>query len=374
MKFIISTHEFNYLINKCLNVVSQKATVPILSNILIEAANDELTLTATDLIVGIKCFTESKILEEGSTTLPAKKLAQLVKELTSVNLEVSSNSHEVTEIIADSSKFKLNGMNKNTFPALPPLEDAVQFTLKQADLKEMLFRTAFAVSKEDNRYALTGVNVQIANSTATFLGTDGKRLARAYLSISLDPNFTGTYTIPLKTVEEILKNLGDEDNATVFLMSDKIAVEYSQTVIISKLLSGDYPDVDRVIPENSDIIVSLHREELITLLRQISLFTNDNSSVRFTFSEGELRLTANTMDVGEGKVSMPVNYHNEKLDIAFNPIYFLDILRHCKAETVSIGMTDAYNPVIISDKELDSQPRQKPTPLFVLMPLRLYEE
>src|ERR1700733_5964920 len=112
MKFVISTQEFNFLITKCLNVVAAKATIPILSNVMIEAVNDELIITATDLTVGIRCFTEAKVLEEGATTLPAKKLAQLVRELTSVNLEVSTNSNEVTEIVANSSRFKLNGMNR----------------------------------------------------------------------------------------------------------------------------------------------------------------------------------------------------------------------------------------------------------------------
>lgn len=373
MKFVISTQEFNFLINKCLNVVSQKSTVPILSNILIEATHNELVLTATDLTVGIRCFTDAKILEEGATTLPAKRLAQLVKELTSVNLEISTNEHEVTEIVADSSRFKLNGMSKNEFPSLPPLEDAVQFVIKQADLKEMLFRTAFAVSREDNRYALTGVNMQIANGAATFMGTDGKRLARANHLISLDPSVSGNYIIPLKTVEEILKNLTEDGDAKVFLMSDKVAIEASQTTIISKLLSGEYPDVDRVIPENNEIIVSLHREELMTLLRQVSLFTADSASVRFTFAPGELKLTANSMDVGEGKVSMPVNYQGPKLEIAFNPAYFLDILRHSKGETVSVGVTDAYNPGVITDKDLATAGAEKPSPLFVLMPLRLHE-
>lgn len=375
MKFVISTQEFVFLINKCLNVVSQKSTVPILSNILIEAANDELVLTATDLTVGVRCFTEAKILQEGATTLPAKRLAQLVKELTSLNLEVATNEHEVTEISADSSRFKLNGMSKNEFPSLPTLEEATQFTIKQADLKEMLFRTAFAVSREDNRYALTGVNMHIANGSATFMGTDGKRLARANHAISIDPGFTGSYIIPLKTVEEILKNLSEEGDAKVFLMADKVAVEASQTIIISKLLSGDYPDIDRVIPESNDIIVSLHREELMTLLRQVSLFTVDSAnSVRFSFAPGELRLTANAMDVGEGKVSMPVNYQGPKLEIAFNPVFFLDILRHSKGETVSVGVTDAYNPGVITDKDLTTSVGTKPSPLFVLMPLRLHEE
>lgn len=375
MKFVISTQELNFLINKCQNVVAQKATIPILSNFLIEAINDELIITATDLTVGIRCFTEAKILEEGATTIPAKRFAQLVRELTAANVEFTSNANEVSEIVADSSRFKLNGMSKNEFPSLPDISEAAQFKIKQADLKDMLYRTAFAVSREDNRYVLTGVYMQIANGEASFVGTDGKRLAKAHIGLNFDKAFTGSYIIPLKAVEEILKNLGDEEDATIYLMNDKIAVEASHTIIITKLLSGDYPDVNRVIPQNPSHIVSLHREELMTLLRQISLFAADsNHSVRFTFDNGELRLTANTMEIGEGKVSMPVNYLGQKLEIAFNPGYFLDILRHSKNETVTMGVTDAFNPGLITDHDNQSAlANSLASPLFVLMPMRLNE-
>lgn len=205
MKFIISTQELNNLISKCLNVVSQKMTIPILSNILIEAINDELTLTSTDLTVGIRCFTEAKILEEGSTTLPAKRLAQLLRELTSNHLEIHTHANQVTEIISNASKFKLNGMDKSEFPSLPAIHDAVKFILPQADFKDALFRTSFAVSKEDNRYVLTGVFLHIEKGTATFAGTDGKRLAKAEIKIEIDPEFKSSYIIPLKAVEEIEK-------------------------------------------------------------------------------------------------------------------------------------------------------------------------
>lgn len=374
MKFVISTQELNYLINKIQNVVPQKPTIPILTNFLIEAGNDELVLTATDLTVGIRCNTEVKILEEGATTLPAKRLAQLVRELTTANVEISSNSHEITTLVAGTSRFKLNGMSKEEYPALPDLSHAHTFHIQQKDLKDLLYRTSFAVSKEDNRYVLTGVLMHIANRQATFVGTDGKRLARSHISIEIDPTFTSQSIIPLKAVEEILKNLTEEGEAKISLMPDKVTVQANQTVLLTKLLAGDYPDINRVIPENSEIVVSLHREELITLLRQISLFTADNNhSVRFTFTDGELKLTANTLDIGEGHVGMPVNYHGHKLEIAFNPGFFIDILRHCKEETVTLGLTDAYNPGIITDGEQSSKLSQA-SPLFVIMPMRLSED
>lgn len=375
MKFVISTQELNYLISKCLNVVSQKATIPILSNLLFEATGNQLVITATDLTVGIRCYTEAKILEEGSTTLPAKRLAQLVRELTAVNVEITSNANEVTEICADSSRFKLHGMSKNEFPALPDLKDAAQFAIKQTELKEMFYRTAFAVSREDSRYVLTGVFLHIDNGQATFVGTDGKRLARAHLPIEIDKAYRGNFIVPLKAIEEILKNLTEDGDAKVFLMQDKIAIEATNCTIITKLLSGDYPDVNRVVPQSTEASIALHREELITLLRQISLFTaEDNHSVRFSFSDGELRLTANTMEIGEGKVSMPANYRGPKLEIAFNPSFFLDILRHSKGEAVMLGISDAFNPGVIIDKETMVAPVSAASPLFVLMPMRLNEE
>lgn len=374
MKFVISTQELNYLISKIQNVVPAKPTIPILTNFLIEASNDELTLIATDLTVGIRCNTEAKILEEGSTTLPARRLAQLLRELTTANVELSSNAQEITTLVSGTSRFKLNGMSKEEYPPLPDLTHAQSFEINQKDFKDMLYRTSFAVSKEDNRYVLTGVLMHIIDGKVLFVGTDGKRLARAHASINVPPNFTSQSIIPLKAVDEILKNLTDEGQVKISLMTDKIAVEANQTILLTKLLSGDYPDVNRVIPEHSEISVSLHREELLALLRQVSLFTADqNHSVRFTFQEGELKLTANTMDIGEGNVGMPVNYRGAKLEIAFNPGFFIDILRHCKEETVTMGMTDAYNPCIIADGE-QSIPLNQASPMFVIMPMRLSED
>jgi DNA polymerase-3 subunit beta len=374
---VISSQELNYLVNKLLNVVTQKATIPILTNILIEARKGELILTATDLTVGVRCVAEAKVLEEGATTLPARRFAQLIRELSSLNVEISTNDNDVTQIVAGSSKFKMHGMNKSEFPALPEVGDAKQLKIKQKELKEVLFSTSFAVSREDNRYVLTGVFLHVEGNKASFVGTDGKRLAKTYLDIESDAMQNGSYIVPLKAVEEIQKNLNDGDEyATLFLLEDKIAVQANDTLLVTKLLTGDYPDVDRVIPKSPETLVSLHRDELTSLLRQISLFTADTSnSVRFTFTEGELALTANTLEVGEGLVKMPVNYTGSKLEIAFNPNYFLDVLKHSNSETVKMGITDAFNPGVITP-EIDDETAAgaDPRPLYVLMPMRLGEE
>ena len=376
MKFIISRQELSDLVNRLQNIVAPKTPIPILSNFLLEAQDSRLVLTATDLTVGVRCTGSAKVIQPGATTLPAKRFAHLLRELTASHLEISTNDKDITQIVADSSTFKMHGLPKAEFPSLPDLSGATKLHFKQSELKDMLFRTAFAVSKEDNRYVLTGVYLQIVNGVALFVGTDGKRLARAYLPVNADTQLNLECIIPLKAIDEIMKNLnhGDEP-AALYVMSDKIAVEASDMVIMTKLLSGDYPDVDRVIPVQSTNVVSLHRDELMSLLRQIALFTNDTShSVRFTLNNAELQLTANTIDIGEGKVSMPVNYGGARFDIAFNPTFLLHILQHSLKETVAFGFTDSYNPVVISDGELQPLHKEFPSPLFVLMPMRLNNE
>lgn len=373
MKFILSAAAFNQLISKCYNVVGLKPTAPILSNFLLEAVDGQVILTATDLMVGVRCCTEAKVLEEGATTLPAKTLAPLIRELdSSAHVEVTTNSSDLTEIRSGSSKFKLRGMSRLEYPALPSLEGAAHFQIAQKDLREAFFTTSFAVSRDDTRYILTGVNMTIDGSKATFIGTDGKRLARSYFTTATSAQLNGSYTVPVKAVDEILKALTEEGAVDVFLLEDKIALQTKNTLVVSKLLSGEFPDVARVIPDKPEAVVSLHRDELMSLLRQIILFTTDSaSSARFSFGSGELNLDVNSSSVGEGKVSMPVNYSGEPLEIAFNASYFYEILRHCTGETVSLGLLDSFNPGVIADRDQEPNLTSGASPLFVLMPMRL---
>lgn len=373
MKFIISRQELAELLGKVQNIVAPKAPIPILQNFELVAEGSNVILTATDLTVGVRCMGSAKVEKAGATTLPARRFAQLVRELTSSHLEITTNAKEVTQVIADSSTFRIPGLPRTDFPGLPDLTGASKVTFKQGRLKEALYRTAFAVSKEDARYVFTGVFCQIVGGSATFVGTDGKRMARYNLPLELAAEQNSESIIPLKAVDEISKILNREDElCSMYIMQDKVAFETSDTLIVSKLLTGDYPDVDRVIPEQSNSVVQLHREELMSLLRQMALFiTDEQYATRFTFVPGELQLSSQAMDMGEGKVSMPVNYTGERFDIAFNPAFFLDILRHSKNETVSIGFTDGFNPGLIVDGHLEANHKELPSQLYVLMPLRL---
>lgn len=375
MSFIIPADEFNFLINKIQNVVPVRPTMPILSNFLLEVKNGVLRLVATDLTVGISCETEVKMLSEGVVAIPGKKVAQLVRELTSPHVQITIHENHAVEIQSGTSKFKIHGMGGKDFPTLPQVTDSVSFKIPQKQLRGLFHRVSFAVARDPNRYVLTGALLRIANGEMHLLGTDGKRLARMHAKIDIDSSFTGSYIIPLNALEEFVNNLTEEGDAKVHLMQGKMAIEVEGTYMVTKLLAGEYPDVSRVIPESSAVAVTLHREELMSLLRQISLFTaNANHSVKFSFSDGNLSLSANTAEVGEGKVNMPVNYHGPKLDIAFNPAYFGDILRYSTKETVALGLIDSYNPGMITEDEAACVEAFAASPLFVIMPMRLSEE
>ncbi len=364
MKAVISKIDLVNLIGKIQSIVAAKPAIPILSNVLLEAIDDQLIVSATDLTVSMRCYVEAKVVEEGAIALPARRFFQLIRELTAPQVKISAQTNEVAEITTGTSVFKINGMNKAEFPALPDLSGSPEITLTNSALKEMFSKTAFSAAREDSRYMLNGIQLQIANQKAVFIGTDGKRLAKIASPVVIDPSVTGTYVIPLKAVEEMIKMLDESDSQVhLSLAHDKVSLESGPLTLITKLLSGQYPDVERVIPANLTQTFSIHREELMSLLRQISLFTSEtSSSVRFSFETGQLHLAAMSSDIGEGRVSMPVDYAGTKLEIAFNPYFFLDILRHSKDETVRFGLNDSHNPGLITDST---------QALFVIMPMRL---
>lgn len=365
MKVLLQRSEFTKLIGKIQSVVPTKPSIPILSNVLLEADHDQIIMSATDLTVSMRVYGQASVVTPGAITLPARRLFQLTRELTTPEIEIEMTSPEIAIVRSGTSQFRIQGMLKSEFPSFPDLSEGYPLQFKPEVLKEMLLRTAFAAAKDDSRQVLNGVLMQRASSLATFVGTDGKRLARNQVEIHGDSSTeNSSYILPLKAVDEIIKLLDEkEDEIKLILMPDKLAIESSGTTLITKLLSGQYPEVSRVIPQKSKHTILLHRDELISLLRQVSLFTSEgNNSVRFTFSDGMLQLTATSGDIGEGKVSMPVNYNGPKQEIAFNPHYFLDILRHSKDETVEFDMTDSYNPGLITDSSKAE---------FVIMPMRL---
>lgn len=364
MKVVIAKTDLVNLIGKIQSIVPSKPSSPILANVLIETNADQILVSATDLSVTIRCSAPATIIEEGAIALPARRFFQLVRELTAPQIKINAPTSESAEITTGTSVFKIHGMNKQEFPHLPELSLASGFSMPSTTLKEMLNRTSFCAAREDSRYTLNGVQLQIAGQKATFIGTDGKRLAKIVSPIQSDAHLEGQYVLSLKAVEEMSKLLEESSsNVQILVTQDKISLENGSTILTAKLLAGQYPDVERVIPTKLKMQFAIHREELMSLLRQVSLFTSETShSVRFTFETGQLHLSVASAEIGEGRVSMPVDYAGERLDIAFNPHFFVDILRHSKDETFRFGLIDAHNPGLITDSS---------NALFVIMPMRL---
>ena len=186
MKFQMHRSDFVLLISKIQGIVPSKPALPILANILIEASDNQITLSATDLIVSMRVFATANVIEEGAITLPAKRLFQLTRELTALDLEIDTPSPEVANVKAGSSEFRIQGMHKSEYPAFPDLSQGVDMPFKAEVLKEMLMRTSFAAARDDSRQVLNGVLMQRASSLATFTGTDGKRLARNQVEIETE--------------------------------------------------------------------------------------------------------------------------------------------------------------------------------------------
>ena len=191
MKVIISKLDLSNLIGKIQNTVPTKPAIPILANILVEAIDDQLILSATDLTVSMRVYADAKVTQEGSITLPAKRFFQLIRELTAPQVEIHLESPEVATINSGTSHFRIHGMTKEEFPALADISKAMTINLQTQNLKDMLSKTAFAAARDDSRQVLNGVLIQAMQSTATFIGTDGKKLAKATTSFDGSDQVSG---------------------------------------------------------------------------------------------------------------------------------------------------------------------------------------
>lgn len=364
MRIILSKTDILSAFQKIQSIVPAKPQMPILSNVLLLAIQDELTLTATDLSLSMKITIPAKVIEEGAIVLSSKRLSALIRELTSHEVEIATTPFHVAMIYAGSSQFKIPGMNPADFPEVPTLWDGIQVQFPTTLLKDMLSKTAFSAGRDETRPIFSSIHLHKNENSTVFTGADGKRVARTFTDLPLSPGWQGSFILPIRAAEEIIRLLDTkEETVSLHFLDGKISIQVGSVVLVSQLLSGQYPDISRIIPEKQTSSINLHREELITLLKQVSLFTSaDRTSIRFTFTPGELHLSITGTDAGEGHVSMPINYQGDRMDVAFNPTFFLDILRHSKDETVQLNLKDGYNPGLITDSS---------SSLYVLMPMRL---
>jgi DNA polymerase III subunit beta len=367
MKITITKDQIIAGLQAVQNVVSTRTTLPILSNVLINADNGRVEFTATDLDVTVACSVEAKVEKGGSTTVPVKKLFGIVRELNG-EIEIETDEKNVTSIRSGGSFFKIHGLNADEFPPLPKFKDDKKVALTQETVRAMLKKTSFAVSTDESRYVLNGIFISLKEGKMTLVATDGRRLALVDEEVEISEKSAGEFIVPAKAVNELnrlLQEKGEveikfgENQASFALKDDK----GFSVLLVTKLIEGNYPNYKQVIPGEPKERIPLGREELLAALKRAEIMTSEKAnSVKLSFGRNTLAITANAPEVGEARESLAVNYKGKEMAIAFNPRYLIDPLQALTEDEVFIELIDELSPGVI---------KINGPFLYVVMPMRL---
>ena len=353
-------------------VVERRTTIPILSNVLIAADMAGLRLKATDLDIEVVETIPADVAMEGSTTVPAHTLYDIVRKLSDgaqVSLEASGENGQM-ELRSGRSRFKLQSLPESDFPDITAGEMPHRFTLAAADFKRLIDKTQFAISTEETRYYLNGIYLHTIEVEGKALlravATDGHRLARVETAAPQGASGMPGVIVPRKAVAEIQKLLeGSEAEVSVELSATKIRIAVGQVVLTSKLIDGTFPDYQRVIPSGNDKYLTVDRAEFASSVDRVSTISSERSrAVKLSVGEGRLTLTVTNPDSGSATEEAEVSYDAAPLDIGFNARYLLDITGQLDGDTALLKLADAGSPTIIQDREGSSA-------LYVLMPMRV---
>ncbi|HEY0791133.1 MAG TPA: DNA polymerase III subunit beta [Chthoniobacterales bacterium] len=363
MKFSVSKDKLLEGLSVVQNVVSTRTTLPILSNVLLQANEGEIRLTTTDLDVGVRGGIEAQVEKAGATTLPARRLFSIVRELPSSEILFDVDGKNLASIRSGSSYFKILGLPEEEFPPLARFENAKVFNISQKELRDGLKKTSYAISTDETRYVLNGILFSFRDNKLTLVATDGRRLALVDLEIEFPASQEVDIIVPTKAVSELQRLVRDEGDVKVSIGDNQIAFELNRTFLVSKLIEGNYPNYRQVIPAEAKERITLERETFLTAVRRVSLLASEKSnSVKLIFSKGNIDIVATTPDVGEAKESLPVMYKGREFSIAFNPEFLMAPLRNLGNDEVFLDLIDEMSPGVIKI--------QGPF-LYVLMPMRL---
>jgi DNA polymerase-3 subunit beta len=330
---------------------------------LLHVENNQLCITTTDLDIAVRCFVECEVEQPGSTTLPIRRLASIIRELDEGRILVEVNDEDVATVQCGSSFFKILGLPMRDFPPVPATEGKVCYRIDQGAFREMLRKTSYAASQDETRRVLNGVLLAFKDNKLTMVATDGRRLALVEHEIEFPPEAETEMILPTKAVSELMRILGNDGDLKIYAQKNQIIFELGTTMLSSKLIDGVYPNYRQVIPSGCDERVTIEREQLLSALRRVSVVTTDKSNaMRLTFSANQLTITINTPDVGEGRDTVPVKYAGKEISIIFNPEYVMDPLKNIDDDEVFIEMNDGHSPALLKC----SIPF-----LYVLMPLRI---
>ncbi len=373
MKFKINRDHFANGLAQVLNVVGSKATMPILSNVLIEAEKDQISLTTTNLDLGIRCKIKAEVKETGAVTLPVKRLAGIVRELPNVDVAFDATPNHQVKLTSGGSTFKIMGIGKEEFPPLPEFGEEKAYSLEQGELAGMLKSVAYAQSTDETRYILNGVYFNFRDGKLSLVATDGRRLALIAKEMDVPAASAGAIILPAKTVSELTRLLDkgekvrinfSDRRATFQIATDKDTSGLIDHVYLySKVVEGNYPNYQQVIPKETHQRIKLERELFLQCVHRAALVCSEKAnSVKIKLSSNLLEITAQSPDFGEAHESMAIGYSGPDLQVAFNPAFLMDPLKALAKDEVFFEVKDEVSPGVF--KTLENF-------VCVIMPVRL---
>jgi DNA polymerase-3 subunit beta len=350
------------------NIVERRNTIPILANVLIAAQKKEIHMTATDLEVGVRGNVEGEVTREGTVTVNAKKLYEIIREVPNEQVQLKRLENEWVEVRSGKSVFKIVGMDAREFPQFPSFDSQQLSNTPSATLRGMIERTIFSVSTDETRYSLNGVFVEQGDGgKIRMVATDGHRLAfdeREVGSLGLAKGVI----LPRKGLGELRKLLESNGDGVVSIgfRENMALVTKDKVELFMRLIDGDFPDYSKVIPKGNPNLAKIEHEELLQALRRVSIISSERyKGIKMDFSSGSVSLSANNPDLGEAVEEIEAEYKGKPISIGFNARYLLDVLGVLNGEgEIDIELKDELSPSIIR-KSGDAGY------LYVLMPMRL---
>ena len=362
MKIKVSKEKLLEGIQIVQNIVSSKATLPILSNILLEIKGKDLKINTTDLDIGISCGIPVDIIEEGAITIPAKRFSDIIKELPSGDISIYVKKNNQVDIEGEKCRFKLIGLPREEFPKFPEFKDKEIIKIEQAVLKEMIRLTSFAVSHEETRYILNGILLEISDNNIKMVATDGKRLAKADNKILTPTKKDISVIIPIKAIQEIFRNLQDEGHVSFILGNNQVLFDINGILIATRIIEGDFPNYNQVIPSPAAIKIKIHTQKFLSAIRRANLLaTPDFQAIKLEVFTDKIVVSKITPDVGESREEVPIQYSGKEMIVGFNPQYLIDVLKNIDCEVVDLELLGPDKAAVI----------RLETYLYLALPMRI---
>lgn len=356
---------------KSQSVVERRTSMPILSNVLLEAKDDHIFVAATDLETSFSGAYPARVSSQGRLTVPARKLYEIVKELPGEEVYLKEKENHYLHLAAGRANYDLVGMSAEDFPELPQVEDIPELTLDGEILAEMIEKTFFSISQEETRFNLAGLFVQKRRldegPRLRFVSTDGHRLSLIDREVPGLEDFTleEGVIIPRKGVAEMRKLAEEGGEITLGLSNSFAVVKKDEVVLVQRMQEGAFPDYEVVVPKGTKLNATVNRQAFAEVLRRMAIMATDRySGVKLNFKEGLLEVVSQNPDLGEAREALEMDYSGEPFSVGFNARYFLDLCGAMRSEEISLGFVDDQNPCLVKG-EAD------PGFLAVVMPMRI---